>query len=158
MPVGNSNLFRMPAHSHSKSPVYPFCLTQGSHYLLLPSCFLKISLQKLLFSCSVMSDSLWPHRLQHARLSCLSLSPRVCSDSCLSSWWCHPTISSSVTPKPTVVQYHEFWYTNQILGGDLFFSHETFKIMVISAGCLDHNHQKKRSLLLLWFANWLCCL
>ena len=39
-----------------------------------------------------------------------------------------------------------------------FFSHETFKIMVMPTRCLDHNHQKQRSLLLLWFANWLCCL
>ena len=48
------------------------------------------------FSCSVMSDSLWPHGLQHATLPCPSLSPRVCSNLCLLSWWCHPTISSSV--------------------------------------------------------------
>ena len=50
------------------------------------------------FSHSVVSDSLWPHRLQHARLPCPSLSPRVCSNSCPLSWWWHPTISSSVTP------------------------------------------------------------
>ena len=47
--------------------------------------------------CSVMSDSLGPHGLQHARLSCLSLSPWAYSNSCSSSPWCHPTISSSVT-------------------------------------------------------------
>ena len=52
----------------------------------------------LLFSCSVMSDSLRPHGLQHARLPCLSPSPRACSNSCPLSWWCHPTISSSVVP------------------------------------------------------------
>ena len=52
----------------------------------------------LLFSCSVMSDSLWPHGLQHARLSCLSSTPRACSNSCPLSWWCHATISSSVVP------------------------------------------------------------
>ena len=51
----------------------------------------------LLFSCSVMSDSLWPHGLQHARLSCPSLSPRVCSHSCPSTQWCHLTISCSPT-------------------------------------------------------------
>ena len=45
-----------------------------------------------------MSDSLWPRRLQHTRLTCHSLSPRVCSNSCPSSRWCHPTISSSFTP------------------------------------------------------------
>ena len=38
-----------------------------------------------------MSDSLRPHGLQHARLPCPSLSPGVCSNSCLLSWWCHPT-------------------------------------------------------------------
>ena len=52
----------------------------------------------LLFSCSVMSDSLWPHELQHSRVTCPSLSPRVCSNSCPLSRWYHPTISSSVTP------------------------------------------------------------
>ena len=46
----------------------------------------------------VMSDSLWPHRLQHARPLCPSPTPRVYENSCLSSWWCHPTISSSVIP------------------------------------------------------------
>ena len=51
----------------------------------------------MLFSCSVMSDSLWPYGLQHTRLPCPSLSPRVCSNSCSLSRWCHPTISSSVT-------------------------------------------------------------
>ena len=43
-----------------------------------------------------VSDSLWPHGLQHARLPCPSLSPRVCSNSCPLSWWCHPAILSSV--------------------------------------------------------------
>ena len=52
----------------------------------------------LLFSCSVMSDSLQPHGLQHGRLPCLSPSPRVFSNSCPLSQWCHPTISSSVSP------------------------------------------------------------
>ena len=46
---------------------------------------------------SVMSDSLWPHRLQCTRLPCPSLSPRACSNSCPLSQWCHSTISSSVT-------------------------------------------------------------
>ena len=45
------------------------------------------------FSCSVASDSLRLHGLQHARLSCPSPSPRACSDSCPSSQWCHPTTS-----------------------------------------------------------------
>ena len=45
-----------------------------------------------------MSDSLWPHGLQHTGLPCPSLSPRVCSNSCPLKWWCYPTISSSVIP------------------------------------------------------------
>ena len=45
-----------------------------------------------------MSDCLWPHGLQHTRLSCPSPTPRVYSNSCPLSWWCHPTISSSVIP------------------------------------------------------------
>ena len=48
------------------------------------------------FSHSVVSDTLQPHRLQHARLPCPSPAPRVCSNSCPLSQWCHPTISSSV--------------------------------------------------------------
>ena len=50
------------------------------------------------FSYSVMSDSLRPHRLQHARPSCPSPAPRVYSNSCPFSQWCHPTISSFVIP------------------------------------------------------------
>ena len=59
---------------------------------------LTYSLSLFLFSGSVMSDSLRPHGLQHARLPCPSPSPRVGSNSCPLSQWCHPTISSSVTP------------------------------------------------------------
>ena len=44
--------------------------------------------------------TLWPYWLQHARLPCPSPTPRACSKSCLSSQWCHPTISSSVVPYP----------------------------------------------------------
>ena len=45
-----------------------------------------------------MSDSLWPHGLQHARLPYPSPTPGACSNSHPSGWWCHPTISSSVVP------------------------------------------------------------
>jgi len=51
-----------------------------------------------------MSDSLRPHGLQHARLPCLPPSPGVCSNSCPLSQWCHPTISSSVTPLSACLQ------------------------------------------------------
>ena len=51
-----------------------------------------------MFSCSVVSDSLWPHELQHTRPPCPSPTPRVYSNSCPLSRWCHPAISSSVVP------------------------------------------------------------
>ena len=56
------------------------------------------------FSDSVMSDSLWPHGLQHPRLHCPSPTPGACSNSCPSSQWCHPTISSSVVPFSSCLQ------------------------------------------------------
>ena len=52
----------------------------------------------LLFSLSVMSNSLWPHGLHYTRLPCPSPSPRDCSNSCPLSGWCHSTVSSSVIP------------------------------------------------------------
>ena len=58
----------------------------------------------LLFSSSVMSDSLWPHGLQHARLPCPSLSLGACSNSCPLSQWCHPTISPSAIPFSSCLQ------------------------------------------------------
>ena len=54
----------------------------------------------LLFSCSLQ-----PHGLQHARLFCPSPSPGACSSSCLLSQWCHPTISSSVIPFSSCLQF-----------------------------------------------------
>ena len=50
------------------------------------------------FSLSLVSDSLWPHGLQRSRFPCQSPTPRACSNSCPSSQWCHPNISSSVSP------------------------------------------------------------
>ena len=50
------------------------------------------------FCCSVMSNYLQPHGLQHARLLCPSSSPGACSNSCPLSWWCFLTISYSVIP------------------------------------------------------------
>ena len=52
----------------------------------------------VLFSCSGVSNFFRTHGLQHARLPCPSLSPGICSNSSPLSWWCHPTISSSVAP------------------------------------------------------------
>jgi len=56
------------------------------------------------FSCSVMSDSLWPHEPQHARPPCPSPTPRVHPNPCPLSQWCHPTSSSSVVPFSSCLQ------------------------------------------------------
>ena len=58
----------------------------------------------LVLSCSVVSNSLRPHELQDARLPCPSPSPGAYSNSCPSSRWCHPTISSSVIPFSSCLQ------------------------------------------------------
>ena len=62
-------------------------------YLILNPLFSSVQ-----FSCSVMSNSLWRHGLQHARLPCPYPTPGALSNSSPLSHWCHPTISSSVIP------------------------------------------------------------
>ena len=74
----------------------------------------------LLFRSSVVSNSLWSHGLQHARLPCPSLSLRVCSNSCPLSRWYHPTISSSVTPFSFCLQ--SFPASGSFLMSQLFIS------------------------------------
>ena len=72
-------------------------------------CFLslynKLPQTSVQFSHSVVSDSLWPHGLQHTRPPCPSPTPRVYSNSCPLSRWCHPSISSSVIPFSSWLQY-----------------------------------------------------
>ena len=92
-----------------------------------------VFLTSVQFSCSVVSNSLWPHGLQHARLPCLP-SPRACSNSCPSSKWCHPTISSSVVPFSSRLQ--SFWASGSFpvsqfftSGGqsmELYLQHQSF--------------------------------
>ena len=60
----------------------------------------------IVFSRLVVSDSLWLPELQHTRLPRPLLSPRVCSDSCPLSQWCHPAISSSVVPVSSCPPIH----------------------------------------------------
>ena len=62
------------------------------------NCSFLVWISSVQFSCSVMSNCLRPHELQHARPPCPSPTPGVHSNSCPSSWWCHPAISSSVIP------------------------------------------------------------
>ena len=78
-----------------------FCSTDLYFFVPLPYClddsrFVSQSISQ--FSRSVVSDSLRPHKSQHARPPCPSPSPRVHSDSCPSNQWWHPAISSSVVP------------------------------------------------------------
>ena len=58
----------------------------------------SVTFSSVQFSHSVVSNSLWPHELQHTRSPCPSPTPGVHPNSCPSSWWCHPAISSSVIP------------------------------------------------------------
>ena len=85
---------------HCTKPAYSTLQRKRGHFVchgIILKFYQKYSVM-LSFSPSVMSNSLRPHGLQHTRLSCPSTSPGACSNSCPMSWWCHPTISSSVVP------------------------------------------------------------
>ena len=92
------DLLLLPIRSLQKYVL--FRLSLSSFSLILKLFYLKFSQ----FSRSVVSDSLWPHGLQHARPPCPTLTPGVYPNSCLSSWWCHPTISSSIFPFSSCLQ------------------------------------------------------
>ena len=64
----------------------------------------EIQFSSVQSSHSGVSNSLWPHESQHARPPCPSPTPRVHSNSCPSSWWCHPAIFSSVVPFSSCLQ------------------------------------------------------
>ena len=75
----------------------PLYLKIYKHLIAMLHCYSNSYLNYLVqFSHSVLSDSLWPHESQHARPPCPSQAPGVYLNSCPSSWWCHPAISSSV--------------------------------------------------------------
>ena len=78
------------------------------------------AISSIQFSRSVVSDSLWPHGLQHTRLPCPSPTPRAYSNLCPLSWWCHPTISSSVIPFSSCLQ--SFLESGSFLMSQLFAS------------------------------------
>ena len=99
--------------------------------------FLLVSLLLLLFSHLVVSSSLQPHGLPNTRLPCPSPSPGVCSNSCPSSQWCHPTISSSVFPFSSCLQ--SFPASGSFLMSQLFTSGG--KSIRASASVLPMNFQ-----------------
>ena len=72
--------------------------------LLYINFFRRIELCSVQHSHSVVSNTLWPHGLQHTRLPCPSPIPRACPNSCPLSRWCHPIISSSVFPFSSCLQ------------------------------------------------------
>ena len=84
--------------SHPLSSPSPPAFNLSQHQSLFQWVSSSHQFSSVQFSRSVVSDSLWPHELQHTRLPCPSPTPRTCSNSCPLSQWCHPTISSSVTP------------------------------------------------------------
>ena len=88
-------------HRNQTGILYVSCIGRWNLYPLSHLGSQKICVQ---FSCSVMSGSLLTLGLQHARLLCPSPTPGACSNSCPSSWWCHPTISSSVVPFSSYLQ------------------------------------------------------
>ena len=71
-------------------------IDSGVRQALFKHWFQLSSIVSVQFSCSLVSDSLQPHGLQHTRPPCSSLTPRVYSNSCPLSQWCHPAFSSSV--------------------------------------------------------------
>ena len=89
------SFFSLPfsyTHTHIHLYVYTYTHTFFLNHL------------RVQFSHSVVSNSLRPHGPQHTRLPCPSPTPRTCSNSCPSSPWCHPTISSSVVPFSSCLQ------------------------------------------------------
>ena len=90
--------------THLPHHIYPPLVrcVASQDFVLGWCCFPLLS--SIQFSCSVVSNSLWPHGLQHARLPCPSPIPGACSNSCPLSWWCHPTISSSLIPFSSCLQ------------------------------------------------------
>ena len=90
-------------------------------------------------SCSVVSNSFRSHGLQHSRLPCPSPNPGACSNSCPSSWWCHPIISSSVIPFSSYLQ--SFPASGSFPMSQLFASHGQSIGVSASAPVLPMNIQ-----------------
>ena len=102
-------LYRHDFYWHSSSSILGyrkgliitgFLLKQHSNFygFVCLTDLMKQNFSSVQFSCSVVSNSLWPHGPQHARSPCPSPTPGVYPNSCPLSWWCHPISSSSVVP------------------------------------------------------------
>ena len=100
------------------------------------------------FSCSVVSNSLWPHGLQHTRLPCPSPTPRAHSNSCPLSQWCHPTISSSVVPFCSCLQ--SFPASGSFIRSQLF--DQVAKVLELQ---LQHSPSNEYSGVIFFRMDWL---
>ena len=102
------------------------------------------------FTHSVMSNSLQPHGWQHASLLCPSPTAKTCSNSCPSSWWCHPTILQSSSPPAFYLSQHQnlFQWVNA--------SHQVVKLLEFHL-----QHQSFQWLSHDWFPlglpSWISC-
>ena len=133
-----------------------------------------------LFSHSVVSDTLWPHGVQHTRLPCPSLSPRVHSNSCPLSRQCYLTISSSVVPSlclqsfPSIrvfpsesalcIMWPKYWSFRFSISpsneywGPISFGNDWFDLLAVqrTLKSLLQHHSLKASIL--WCSTLLCIL
>ena len=100
------------------------------------------------FSHSVVSNSLLPHELQHARPPCPSPTPRVHPDSCPLSRWCHPAISSSSSPFPPAPNPSQHQSLSQWVNS----SHEVAKVLEFQ---LQHQPFQWTPGLISFRMNWL---
>ena len=100
------------------------------------------------FSRSVMSDSLWPHGLKHARLPCASPTPGACSNSCPLSWWCYPTIHTLLSASPPAFNLPQHQGLFQWISS----SHQAAKLLELH---LQHHSFQWifQDLFLLWFTD-----
>ena len=116
----------------------------------------------LLFSCSVMSNSLWPHGLQHARLPCPSLPPRACSNSCPLSMMpsnhlilCHPLLLPSIflSESPLCIRWPKYWSFSispfSEYSGLIFFRIDWLDLLAVQETLKSHleHHSSKASIL-----------
>ena len=114
---------------------------EGNSYTVFwPGKFHRLYIPVSQFSRSVISNSLQPHGLHHARLPCPSPTPGAYSNSCPSSWWCHSTISSSVIPSPAAFNLSQHQGLSQWVSSFQWFSGQSIGVSV-SASVLSMNIQ-----------------
>ena len=95
------------------------CFTFWVILLSLPLLFSTGLFSSVQFSCLVMFNSLQPHGLQHTRPPGPSLTPGTYSNSCPSTWWCHPTISSSVIPFSSIIIISSVQFSRPVVSDSL---------------------------------------